>query len=346
MRILLVRTSALGDVVHCLPVLTALRRHLPQARIGWVIEEAMAPLLAGHPDLDELLVVRLRTWRRRPLAPSTLREVAAFFTALERFAPEIALDLMGNHKGGLLAALTLADHRIGLARRHRREPGSAVWISRGVEPRGPHAVDRALSLLAALGLPPEPAEFGSEKLFRPPLPAPGTTAPAPREASPADAPARDFVLIHPGAAWGNKVYPPERWGEVARLLAARGLPVRVAEAPGEEGLAAAVVEASAGAAEPVAAPDLPTLARHLRAARLVLAADTGPLHLAHALGAPVLAVMGPTDPATHGPYNAPERALAVRLPCSFCHKRMEAPRACLLAISPTQVAERALELLG
>src|SRR5436309_3575171 len=110
-RILIVRTSALGDVIHALPVLTALRRHLPQARIGWVVEEGMAPVLAGHPDLDELLTVRLRAWGRRPVSWETVRGIAAFFAALDRFAPEVVLDLMGNHKAGAVSALTLADRR-------------------------------------------------------------------------------------------------------------------------------------------------------------------------------------------------------------------------------------------
>ncbi len=294
----------------------------------------MAPLLAGHPDLDVLIPVRLRSWRRRPFAPATLAEVARFLAALRRFQADVALDLMGNHKGGLLAALSLADHRIGLARPFRREPESAVWISLGVAPRGAHAVERALSLLAALDLSPEPADFGGEKLF----------------AGAEPWPEHGFALIHPGAGWGNKVYPPARWGEVARRLGAHGLAVKVAVAPGEERLAAAVEAASAGAAEPVAAPDLPTLARLLRGAGIVLAGDTGPLHLAHALGTPVLALLGPTDPARHGPYHpeggAGDDALAVVLPCSFCHKRFDDTRACLLAIEPAAVAERALALLA
>jgi heptosyltransferase-1 len=357
MRILIIRTSALGDVVHCLPVLTALRRQLPEARIGWLVERAMAPLLAGHPQLDEVLTVGLRPWRKRPFAPTTLAEVGRFFAALDRFAPEVVLDLMGSHKGGVLAAVSLADHRLGLARRFRREPSSAVWISHGVEPRGPHAVERALSVLDGLGLPPQPADFNPAGLRQALL---GTTAAtgqagagggtsgeagAARAATgPPDS--RPLVLIHPGAGWGNKTYPPQRWGEVARQLAGEGLAVQVTVSPGEEPLATAVATASGGAAEPVEAADLPALTALLDRARLVLGGDTGPLHLAHALGTPVLMVMGPTDPATHGPYGAPANALAELLPCSFCHQRLDGPRACLLRIPASRVARRARELLA
>ncbi|HEV8582616.1 MAG TPA: glycosyltransferase family 9 protein [Thermoanaerobaculia bacterium] len=336
MRILIVRTSALGDVVHALPVLTALRRHLPAARIGWVVEDAMAPVLAGHPDLDELLVVRLRRWRR--LSVQGLGELRGFLSSLDRFAPEVVLDLMGNHKAGAISALTLADRRIGFARRSRREPSSAVWISQPVVPRGTHAVDRMLSLLDELGLPPEPADFGGEKLLQ-------EEAPAARAALAAHP--EPFVLLHPGAGWANKRYPADWWGKAARLLQDRtGLPTWVAAAPGEEALAAEVEAAGEGAVRAVGAPDLPTLASLIRRARLMLGGDTGPVHLAHALGTPVLMLMGPTDPERHGPYAAPENALYKRLPCSFCYQRLEETKACLLEIPPLRVAERTAEILA
>ncbi|HEX5720540.1 MAG TPA: glycosyltransferase family 9 protein [Thermoanaerobaculia bacterium] len=330
MNVLLIRTSALGDVVHCLPVLTALRRHFPSAKIGWVIEGAMAPVLAGHPDLDELLVVRLRAWRKRPFSPETRREIAAFRDALDRFAPDVTLDLMGNHKAGFLSALTLCDRRIGPARPGRREPSSAFWISEPVEIHGTHAVDRALSILTPLGIPLEPADFGGSKIFQnePEIPEP------------------PFLLIHPGAGWPSKRYPPERWGEVARRLReATGLPTWVPVAPGEEGLASEVEAAGGGAVRTMPA-DLPTLATLLRRARLVMGGDSGPTHLAHALGTPVLMLMGPTDPARHGPYGAPERALWKLLPCSFCYRRFDETKACLLDIPADQVAQRATELLN
>ena len=336
MRILIVRTSALGDVIHALPVLTALRRHLPEARIGWIAEEGMAPVLLGHPDLDELLVVRLRQWRK--LSRRGVRELGGFLGALKRFSPDVVLDLMGNHKAGVLSALSLSGRRIGFARRHRREPSSAIWINRRIVPRGNHAVDRMLSVLDGLGLPPEPADFGPEKLFQGPPP------PAAREML--EAHPEPFALLHPGAGWGNKRYPPERWGAVARRLRAEaGLVTWVAVARGEEDLAAAVEAAGDGAARAVPAPDLPTLAALIRRARLMLGGDTGPTHLAQALGTPVVMVMGPTDPDRHGPYGAPDHAVFKRLACSFCYKRLDEPKACILEVFPDQVAARALALL-
>ncbi len=330
MRILIVRTSALGDVIHALPVLTALRRHLPEAKIGWVVEEGMAPVLSGHPDLDELLTVRLRQWRR--LSGQGLRELGGFLSALNRFAPDVVLDLMGNHKAGVLSALSLADRRIGFARRSRREPSSAIWISEPVVPRGTHAVDRMLSLLDALGLPPEPADFGPEKLFR--------EEPAVPQGEP-------YVLLHPGAGWANKRYPPAWWGRAARLLQERtGIPTWIATARGEEDLAAEVEREGGGAARTVPALDLPTLAALIRRARLMMGGDTGPTHMAQALGTPVLMLMGPTDPMRHGPYGAPERALYKRMGCSFCYKRLDETKACLLEIPPLRVAERAAELIA
>ena len=328
-RILIVRTGALGDLVHAVPVLTALRRHFPAARFGWAVEAQFAPVLAGLRAL-ELIVLRLRVWRQRPLSRETIREALAFFLALRRFAPDLAVDLMGSQRSGLISALSGARLRIGPAGPDRWQPRSAFWINRPVPLRGVHSVDRTLSLLDALGLPPEPADFAPDELFPAASPESG-----------------DYLLIHPGAAWGDKIYPPPQWAEVARLLRVRtGLPIRVAIAPGEEHLAVAIEAATGGEARAVPAPDLATLASLLRGARLVLGSDTGPLHLAHGMGVPVLVLHGPTDPARHGPYGAPDRYLVKRLPCSFCYERFAETRACLLELPPIQVADRAVELLA
>ena len=327
--ILLVRTSALGDVVHALPVLAALRRGFPEARIGWVVDEVFAPLLAGHGLLDELLPVPLRRWRRG--GAGRARELVSFRRRLRAFQAEVAIDLMGNHKGALLARLSGAGRRIGARRSDRREPASALWINRPTpSPRG-HAVDRGLSLLAALDLSTEPADF----------------APAELACGRGSMVETGHVLVHPGAAWGNKRYPSERWGKVAKLVAERsGLPVRVGVGPGEKGLAEAVVAAAGGAATCCDAPDLDRLAGAIRGARLVLGSDTGAVHLARALGVPAVAVHGPTDPALHGPYGVPAASVHHRLPCSFCHRRMGETKACLLGIPPEVIADAALAALA
>jgi heptosyltransferase-1 len=333
-NLLLIRTSALGDVVHCLPALTALRRHLPEARIGWVVEDVFAPLLQGHPDLDEVLPVALRRWRKRPAQPATRRELFGSLRRLRAFRADVALDLMGNYKAAVLARLSGAGRRIGLERSARREPSSALWINEPVPARGEHAVERALAVLEPLGVPPGPADFGGAKLPAAPASAGEPTGP--------------FALLHPGAGWGNKVYPPERWAAVARGLAARsGLATRVALSPSREEreLARRIVELAGGAAATIEAGELTTLVGLSRRARLVLGGDTGPVHLAHALGTPAVCVMGPTDPARHGPYGAPERALARRLPCSYCYRRFDSTKACLLEIQPGEVVERAVYML-
>lgn len=330
MRILIVRTSALGDVVHSLPVLTALRRHLPEARIGWVVEAPFASLLEQHRQLDRVIVARTKLWRRRLLAPETLRDLRRFRRELDGFSADVVLDLMGNHKSGVISALTMADRRIGLAGEHRREPSSAFWISEGVEPLGRHAVERALSVLAALGLPTEEPDFGSSRIFA-------------QAEAPADS---GYVAILPGAGWENKRYPNRWWGEVAAGLAAAGAPEsRLLPGPGEEEEAEEVAAASGGHAVVVPPQGLDVLTSELRGASLVLGGDTGPLHLAHAVGTSVLCLMGPTAPGRNGPYGRPRQALWKELPCSFCDKRFDETKACLLEIAPATVVERALELL-
>jgi len=347
-NVLIIRTSALGDVVHSLPVLTALRRHLPEARIGWVVEQVFAPLLAGHPALDAVLPVRLKAWRKRPGSTESWRDAVGAVAALRAFRADVALNLMGNHKGGLLGAVSGARRRIGLSRATRREPSSVLWDTETVEPSGPHAVDRALAVLDRLALPREEAAFGGDLIGGGSLIGGGGLAgDGARGTAPAGEP-EPFCLLHPGAGWGNKVYPPERWAAVARgVHRETGLATRIAlsPAPVERALAARIEAAADGTARPVDAADLPRLVHLSRQARLVLGGDTGPVHLAHALGTPVLCLMGPTDPERHGPYGQPERALAYTLPCSFCYRRFEGTKACLLQLRPDAVVERAVAIL-
>jgi heptosyltransferase-1 len=154
------------------------------------------------------------------------------------------------------------------------------------------------------------------------------------------------VVIHPGAAWASKRYPPERWGRVAAAIAAAtGRPIVVSAGPGEAALADRVEHSSGGAAVRADAEDLPALVALLASAALVLGGDTGPLHLAHALGVPALFLHGPTDPRTHGPYGAPDRALrSAGAVCDDAGSRARRHDATEVDIPEAMVIERALAL--
>ena len=336
MRILLIRTSSLGDIVHCLPALRALRQGLPTAHIGWVVEDVFAPLLARDPDLDDVLEVGLRRWRRSPLDAATLREMRAGLGRLTEYGADVVLDLMGNHKAGLLAAITSCDRRVGLEARLRRERSSAAWLSEWVGTRGDHAVDRALAVAAAVSGSDRFLGFGSDQIRA-----------AAGEAPSGGGNQSGQVVIHPGAAWPSKRYPAERWGRVAAAIErSTGRTVAVSVGPGETALAEQVEQASGGVAARADASDLPRLVGLLADAALVLGGDTGPLHLAHALGVPTLFLHGPTDPRTHGPYGAPERALrGAPAVCRSGRSNHRDGSAAAVDIPEAVVIERALALI-
>lgn len=337
-RVLLIRTSALGDVVHGLPVLAALAANRPDLEVGWAVDEVFAPLLDGHAQLRRVLPVALRASRRTSGRLPGMRRLSANLREIRRFGADVAIDLMGNWKGAVIALASRASRRIGFGPGHRREPASALLASEWVTPSSVHVVDRGLELLKALGIPPSNADFAGENI--PPRSVNGEALAL------LDAEHRTPILIQPGAGWPNKQYPAAAWGDVARRLAAAGHPIRVLSSRGEEGLANSVVGASNGVARHWHAPTLPMLVSLLRGARLLLGGDTGPLHLAHALGTPVVAVMGPTAVASHGPYGAPQQAVSLDLLCGGCHRRFAEVRGCLAALPPARVAERALQLLN
>lgn len=345
MKILLVRTSAMGDIIHCLPVLMALRSRLPEAEIAWVVEGVWAPILEGHGAIDRLIRVRTKAWRKKPWSRANRRDFGRAVQEMRDFAPDLALDLMGNHKGAIFTRLSKAPRTVGADADHRREASSARWLKERVPTPGAHAVDEALALLPALELPElagietAPVDFGGELLLRD---APQAVL---SELEERLSSGRRLVLIQAGAGWDNKRYPVPLWAEVAAELGRAGHDVWLPTAPGEEHLAEEIASRAGGRARTFDATDFRVLAALMRAADLFLGGDTGPVHLAHALGTPVLCLVGPTDPARNGPHGARERVLFHELPCSYCYKRFDGPRPCILAIRPEEVVSRALRSL-
>jgi len=286
-RALIVRLSAIGDVVHALPAVAALAS--AGWETGWVVEPPARPLLEGNPALARL-------WPAPRARVSSWGVAHRVLTALREKEYDVALDLQGLWKSATWARLSGAGRVVGLSRRWRREPASAMLIGEGVEltPEVSHVIDENLALLRPLGI---------EGVGRREFPLPSTASEEHAVSRGLDAlGVATFAVLNPAGGWPSKLWAPERFGALARGLRDRGLASLVTWGPGEEGLAARAVEASAGAARPAFPTTLLEFVALARRARLVVAGDTGPLHLACAVGAPVVALFGPTDPRRNGPF--------------------------------------------
>jgi lipopolysaccharide heptosyltransferase I len=333
MRIAIVKLSSLGDVLHALPVAGALRRHLPQAHLTWIVEAREFGILNGHPDLDAVVSVDTRLWRRLIWRPSGAREVGEKVSRLKqrirdaRF--DVAIDLQGLIKSGLLTAYTGAPLRIGFALRYCWEPLNALFTNRRVTPppQAVHVVDQYLSLLEPLGVkaaPPVwelPGDPEAERRIDEFLAAEGVK---PRDR---------LVALNPGAGRPAKRWPLEHFVRLAERLALEaGARVLLLWGPDEEVMARAI--AAGMTSRPLLAPPttLPELSALLHRSALMVAADTGPLHLAAALGTPAIGLYGPTRAERNGPYGARCRSL-------------QSPNGTLAAISPDEVFRAAVELL-
>jgi heptosyltransferase-1 len=307
-RLLIVRLSAMGDVLHTLPAVQLLRSAFPQAHIGWLIEERWAELLCApsaprrgprselRPLVDEVHTVSLKAWRRAPFSIPTLQSAAAIWNDVRSARYDVAVDLQGALRSALLARLSGAGGVYGTA--EPRESPASLWYTRKVIARGRHVIEQNLSVAAAVGQ--HWGAKGELPTIRAGLPH-DVVAEGRIDQRLAKHNVSDFAILNPGAGWGAKRWPAERYGEVARGLAKQGLRSILNYGPGEEELVSATEAASDGAAHRMSC-SISELIALTRRARLFVGGDTGPLHLAAALRVPMVAIYGPTDPARNGPY--------------------------------------------
>ena len=306
MKALVVRLSSIGDVVHTLPALAALHGH--GWEVDWLVEPPGLPLVEGNP----LVARTVSLPKAKALSLRLVRETLA---ALKAVPADVALDFQGLWKSAFWARFCGAPRVLGYRRAERKE-GLSAWLMtervRGA-PNATHVIDQNLALLAPLGI----VASGLREF---PLPTP----PAARKAVDGGLAALglgDFVVLNPGGGWASKLWPAEAFGALARGLRARGLESLVSWGPGEEALADRVVAASEGAARKCFPTSLLEYVELARRARVVLAADTGPLHLACAVETPVVALFGPTDPARNGPFAAADIVVRRLPPCAPCYRR-------------------------
>jgi len=306
MRALIVRLSSIGDVVHTLPVAAVLKAQ--GWKTTWVVEPSSLPILASNPAVDRTALAPSARAFRLGVAAAALRELRAD-------SCDVALDGQGLWKSAVWARLSGARRIVGYARAWRREPASAILLSETVSlPReAVHVVDKNLGLLRPLGI----SALGTRDF---PLPPAGEAARAVERRMLA-AGLEGYLVLNVGGGWTSKLWPPERFGEVALGLRRRGLKALVTWGPGEESLARRAVDASKGSAEKCFPTTLLELVEVLRRARLVVSADTGPLHLACAVGVPVVGLYGPTDPSRNGPFAPLDRVVRRTPSCAPCHRR-------------------------
>lgn len=302
-RFLVIRLSAVGDVVNTLPVVSLLRSARPDAWIGFAVEDRAQDLIVDHPLIDRAHVFPRRRWRQwlsRPGEWGALRaDVERYRQELRAEGYEVALDVQGNTKGAMHALASGARRRIGFARGYDRE-GNHLFSTEQVVPPSdrPHRVDKFASLLRPLGIE------GSDRRWAFPK-APEAERAVEAFAASIGSARGGYVAIHPGTSGRGaaKRWPVDRFAELASRIAQElGDAVVVTWGPGEEELARTVAHGAEGVHVGPRTGSLLELLALVRDARLFLSADTGPMHMAAASGTPCLALFGPKDPRVYAPY--------------------------------------------
>jgi len=337
----------MGDILHALPAVTALRKAHPEWVIDWVVEPMWSPLLtaqrgiardtsqasARQPIVDRVYFASTRKWRHNLLARETRKEIGALRRELKEENYDAVVDFQGAVRSALIGRMARSRRYIGESR--PREAAAKMLFTERIETHGVHVIEQDVEVAAAIA--------GDElRPVQPMLPFdPSVEEWADRRM--ADRSNAVAVLINPGAGWGAKRWPVERYADVARGLLNRGCSVFVNAGPGEVLLADEVVKRTGGGAVSLLC-SIEQLIAITRRVSLAIAGDTGPLHLACALGRPVVGIYGPTDPSRNGPFGT--RFKVFRSPESRRdHARREEPEAGLLTISPEAVMEAAEALL-
>jgi lipopolysaccharide heptosyltransferase I len=319
-RILIVKLGSIGDIVHTLPALAALREGFPEAEISWVVERNLSEILRDNPILDRLIEVDTKALRRGLMSGETLRAPRQQLRRLRASAFDVALDFQGLLKSASIARLSGARRVFGYSRTGLREPASSIFLSKRVSvPKRTHVIQKGLFLVeGALGIP-VPTDAGKYSF---PIAVDPLDETAAREA--ANGAGGNYAILNPGGGWPTKLWNPDRFGRLADALwSSHGLKSLVTFGPGEEELAEAVRRASQlGKAQPVSL-SLKAFYSLAKGAAIYIGGDTGPTHIAVAAGAPIVGLFGPTEWWRNGSPRAEDICVErTDIDCRVdCHRR-------------------------
>lgn len=330
MNILIVKMSALGDVVMTLPTLAALRQCYPNASIDWLVEGPASSLLIGHPQINRALISPRKQFSKLIKSGNILqaaRRLKDFLQELRAVEYDIIIDLQGLLKSAFWVWLSKGKRKIGFAGSREK---TAVFLNEKIPPFDPdrHAALRYMDAAVYLGATmPHPLP---EQYYTPPRD-------AIKEAASMSGETSDYIVLNPGAKWETKRWPLEHWQSLAKLLAAQGCRLVITGAPEDAPQCEAIANAAPQAALNLCAQTtLPQLAAIMQKAAFVVTADTGPMHLAAATGAKGLALFGPTRPNRTGPFGGHFKTITPPRPCLGCLKRIcDIP--CLATLTPETV---------
>jgi len=310
-RFLIVRLGSLGDVVHAIPAVAALIDRYPRARVDWIVDPRYVDLVKRVDRIGNVIPFDSRAGWGLLIATARRLRGARY---------DAALDLQGLLKSAVLARMAGARRTIGFSRAHLREPLANLFYTERHDPGDiVHVIDKGLALMRALDVHEAKARFPLG------VPAPGEPG--------------GYVLINPSAAWPNKRWPAERFGALAAAIRARhNLTSMVLWGPGEEALAEAVAVASNGAAQTAPSTTIVDILTLARGARLMISGDTGPMHIAGAVGTPIVALFGPTRYERNGPWSPADISISRFEHCA-CHyeRRCRRTQPCIDDISVDEV---------
>lgn len=298
-KFLIIRLSSIGDIVHALPAVSALGRACPRAEIHWIVEARHARLLEGNPFIHCVRAIDTHAWRKDLASRATLAAIGREVRHLRGEHYDAAIDFQGLYKSALIGWLSGARERLGFAGGRLREPAAGFFYSKRISARGfNHVIELNLALLESLGVPrpertqwefPLPLSRDDEEFVTRALAVEGT---------------KDFLILNPGGGWQSKCWSPENYAELIRSCSPElGFDFLLTGSPAEEPLIQRIIEQSGVRRARYFPSTVTQFIALARRARLLVAGDTGPLHLATAVRTPVVALFGPTDPARNGPFS-------------------------------------------